>query len=86
MHLGAVGGLNSFALDPLCGRTDLTLRLQRNALRLEAAMVDAGVDVEFGQPFVGKRGPAFPPALHHPGAVPVPDLQSKAVFVHRAHG
>src|SRR6266700_1536135 len=44
VHLGAVG-LDSFALDALIfdtfgGRTDLALRLQRNALCFEAAMVD----------------------------------------------
>jgi hypothetical protein len=30
------------------GRTDLGLRLQRDALRFQTAMIDAGVDVEFG--------------------------------------
>jgi hypothetical protein len=53
VHLGAVGGRASFTrdtslLNPLGGCTDLALRLQRNALRLEAAMVDPRVDVEFG--------------------------------------
>jgi hypothetical protein len=48
VHFGAVGGLDPFALDPLRGRADLALRLQRDALRLEAPMVDARVDVEFG--------------------------------------
>ena len=33
VHLGAVGGLDPFALDPLRGRADLALRLQRDALR-----------------------------------------------------
>ena len=49
-------------------------------------MVDACVDVEFGQPFVGKRGPAFAPALDHLRAVPLSHLLAKAAFVHRAHG
>jgi hypothetical protein len=48
VHFCAVGGLDPFALDPLRGRADLALRLQRNALRFQAAMVDARVDVEFG--------------------------------------
>ena len=49
-------------------------------------MVDARVDVEFGQALVGKLGPAFPPTLDHLSAVPVPHLLAKAVLVHRAHG
>ena len=90
VHLGAVG-LDPFALDaPILdtfgGRADLALRLQRDALRFEAAMVDARVDVEFGQALIGKLGPAFAPALDHLGAVPVPHLLAKTVLVHRAHG
>ena len=49
-------------------------------------MVDPRVDVEFGQPLIGKLGPAFAPALDHLGAVPVPHLGAKTVLVHRAHG
>ena len=90
VHLGAIG-LEPFAfdatnLDALGGRADLALRLQRDALRFQTAMIDARVDVEFGQALVGKLGPAFAPALHHLGAVPVPHLLAKAVLVHRAHG
>ena len=85
VHLGAVG-LGPFALDALRGCADLALRLQRDALRFQAAMVDARVDVEFGQPLIGKLGPAFAPALDHLGAVPVPHLRAKTVLVHRAHG
>ena len=39
--------LDPFTLDTLRGRTDLVLRLQRDALRLKAAMIDARVDIEF---------------------------------------
>ena len=85
VHLGAVG-LNPLTLDTMRGRADLALRLQRDALRLQAAMVDARVDVEFGQPLVGQLRPAFAPTLDHLGAVPVPHLLTEAVFVHRAHG
>ena len=90
VHLGAVG-LELFAfdapnLDTFGGRADLALRLQRDALRFQAAMVDPRVDVEFGQPLIGKLGPAFAPALDHLGAVPVPHLRAEAVLVHRAHG
>ena len=90
VHLGAVG-LDPFALDaPILdtfgGRADLALRLQRDALCFQAAMVDPRVDVEFGQALIGKLGPAFAPALDHLGAVPVPHLLAKTVLVHRAHG
>ena len=86
VHVRTVGGLDPFALDPLRGRADLALRLQRDALRLQAAMVNARVDVQFGQTLIGKLRPAFAPALHHFGAVPIPQLLAKAVLVHRAHG
>ena len=49
-------------------------------------MVDARVNVEFGQALVGKLGPAFTPALDHLRAVPLPHLLAKTVLVHRAHG
>ena len=78
--------LDAPILDTLGGRTDLALRLQRDALRFKAAMVDARVDVEFGQALIGKLGPAFAPALDHLRAVPVPHLLAKTVLVHRAHG
>ena len=86
MHLGAVGGLDPFALDPLRGRADLALRLQLDALRFQAAMVDPRVDVEFRQALIGELGPAFAPALDHLRAVPVPHLRAETVLVHRAHG
>src|ERR1700740_2350699 len=82
VHLGAVS-LGPVARDTLRGRADLALWLERGGLRLLTAMVDSRIDVEFGQALVGKRGPAFPPALDHFGAVPVPYLPAKSVFVHR---
>ena len=75
-----------FTLDTLRGRTDLVLRLQRDALRLKAAMIDARVDIEFRQALIGKFGPTLAPALDHLRAVPVPHLWAKTVLVHRAHG
>src|SRR5450631_4795424 len=56
VHLGAIG-LVAFTLDaPILntsgGRSDLALRLQCDALRFETPMVDARVDVEFGQPLI----------------------------------
>src|SRR6185312_6894101 len=86
VHLGAVGGLDPFALDALRPRADLALRLQRDALCFQAAMVDARVDVEFGQALVGDLGPAFAPSLEHLRAVPVSYLLAKTVLVHSAHG
>ncbi len=85
VHFRAVS-FKSLILDAVRRRADLALRLQRDALRLEAPMVDARVDVEFGQPLVGHLGPAFAPTLDHLGPVPVPHLRTEAVFVHRAHG
>jgi hypothetical protein len=49
-------------------------------------VIDARVDVEFGQALIGDLGPAFAPALDHLCAVPIPHLRAKAVLVHRAHG
>src|SRR5260370_12244295 len=90
MHLGAVG-LDPFALDTpyfntFGGRADLALRLQRDTLGFQTAMVDSRVDVEFSQALVGELGPAVAPTLDHRRAVPVPDFLAKAVFVRRAHG
>jgi hypothetical protein len=90
VQLGAVG-FEPFTfdvpnLDTFSGRTDLALRLQRDALDFKAAVIDPRVDVEFGQALIGDLGPAFAPALDHVRAVPVPDLLTKAVLVDRAHG
>ena len=54
VHLGAVS-FDPFTLDTLRGRTDLALRLQRDALRLKAAMIDARVDIEFRQTLMQVR-------------------------------
>jgi hypothetical protein len=42
--------------------------------------------INFGQPCVGKLGPAFPSTLDHLGVVPVPRLWTKAICVHCPHG
>jgi len=83
--LGAVG-LKLGGLDALRRCADLGLRLQRDALRLKAAMVDPRVDVEFGQAFVDVIGPTLAPMLDQFGAVPVPHLLAEPVVVHAAHG
>ena len=90
VQFGAVGliafALDAPILDTLSGRADLALRLQCDALRFETPMVDARVDVEFGQALIGDLRPAFAPALDHLRAVPVPHLLAKTVLVYRAHG
>src|SRR5450755_1305490 len=81
VHLRAVGldrlALDAPILNAMRGRADLALRFQRDALCLQAAMVDACVNVEFGQALIGELRPAFAPALHHFSAVPVPHLWPK---------
>ena len=59
----------------------MALRLKRDALCLEAAMVDPGVNVEFGQAFIGELGPALPLSLDRLGAVPISHLLAKTVLV-----
>jgi hypothetical protein len=86
MSARSAASIPSPSLDTLRGCADLGLRLQRDPLRLEAAMVDACIDVEFGKALVGKLGPALTPALHHLRAVPLPHLLAKTVLLHRAHG
>jgi hypothetical protein len=98
VQLGSIGnsrGLNTDTksaaverrqLDALSRRADLALRLKSNALCFQAAVIDAGVYVEFGQSLVGKLRPAFAPALYQLGAVPLPDFWAKAARVDRAHG
>ena len=85
-QFGAVGliafALDAPILDTLSGRADLALRLQCDALHFETPMVDARVDVEFGQALIGDLRPAFAPALDHLRAVPVPHLLAKTVPVY----
>ena len=68
------------------GRADLRLWLKADALRLQAAMVDAGVNVEFGKALVDVFRPSFPPPLHHLRAVPGPHLLAETALIHAAHG
>lgn len=78
--------LKALILDPLRGCTDLALWFECDALCFQAAMVDAGIDIEVGQSLIGTLGPMFAPALDHLGAVPVPHFLPEAVFIDRAHG
>jgi hypothetical protein len=90
VHVCTIGRFYSVTLDTLRRSTDLALRLQCDALCLKTAMIDARVNIEFGQPLIGKFGPAFTPALDHLRAVPVAHLPAKAAFVptylYLAHG
>ena len=86
VHVGAICGFNAFAFDALGRCADLALRFKPDALRFKAAMVDPGVNIEFGQPLVDVLGPALSPPLHHLRAVPVADLRAETVLVHAAHG
>jgi len=85
VHFGAIR-LFASTYDPLRGRADLVLRLQPDALRLEAPMIDPRVDIELGQPGIGELRPAFAPALEQVGTVPLPDLGTEADLGHGAHG
>src|SRR3546814_16664724 len=78
MRYGAV------LFEPLCfqtrpayarrGGADLVLRLQCNALRLKAAMIDPRVDVALGKRAVHMIGPALAPLLAQRGLVPFAHL------------
>ena len=74
-------GLKPAPAHARCGGADLVLRLQRNALRLQAAVIDARVDIEFGQPLIDMLGPALAPLLDQFGLVPVAHLRAEPVFV-----
>src|SRR3546814_8984163 len=53
-----------------CG-ADLVLRLKVDALRFVAAMIYAGVNIQFRKPRVDMIGPTLAPFLDKLGAVPV---------------
>ena len=63
-----------------CGRADLVLRLELDALRLQAAVIDARVDIEFGKALVDVIGPALAPLLEQLGPVPLAHLRAEAVL------
>src|SRR3546814_9805102 len=51
-----------------------------------AAMIYAGVNIQFRKPGGDMIGPTLAPFLDKFGAVPVAFLRAKTLFVHRAHG
>jgi hypothetical protein len=63
----------------------ILLRLKVDALRRQAAMIDARIDVEFGKAGVDVIGPALAPLLDILMVVPVADLLAET-FRHLAHG
>jgi hypothetical protein len=83
--------LDPFGLKPAhaharSGGADLVLRLQRNALRLQAAVIDPRIDIEFGKALVDMIGPALAPLLDQLGLVPLAHLRAEPVFADFAHG
>jgi hypothetical protein len=82
--------LDPFGLKPalahaLRGGTDLILRLKLDPLRFKAAMVDAGVYIEFCQPRVNMIRPPLAPLLDKLRAVPVTDLGAESILANLAH-
>jgi len=68
------------------GGPDLVLWLKIDALRFQAAMIDARINIELGEAFIDVLGPALAPLLDQLGAVPVAHLRAEAVGIDLAHG
>ena len=66
-------------------RTDLVLRLQRNALVGIGAMIDPALQPKLGHALVHMGGPCLAPLLQKLGAVPVPDLLAEPLRSYLAH-
>jgi len=77
--------LQPLSRHPRGGRTDLVLRRELDALRVQRAVIDTRVDVERGQPCIHMPGPALAPLLQQRGPVPVADLGAEPVRAHLAH-
>ncbi len=78
--LGNAFGFKAATTHARCPRTDFVLRLQRDPLRFEAAVIDPRIDVEFGEALIDMIGPAFAPLLDKLGAVPVAELLTEPGF------
>src|SRR3546814_16941120 len=61
----------------------LVLRLKVDALRFVAAMIYAGVNIQFRKPRLDLIRPTLAPFLDQLGAVTVSFLRAKTLFVHR---
>ena len=66
-------------------RPDLVLRLKVDALRLQRAMIDMCIDIQFGQTRVDMIGPRDPPFLQQRVAVPVAHLLPEPLRANLAH-
>ena len=82
--------LGPLGLKPLFGhprrsRSDLVLRLKVNALRLQRAMIYAGINIQLGQPLVDMIGPRLAPLLQERIAVPLAHLLPEALGANLAH-
>ena len=85
--------LDAFALKPHFfaphrRRPDLVLRLQLDTLRLVAAVIDPGINIERGQALVDVIRPRLAPLLQQLRAVPLAYLRTEPLrpyFAHRQH-
>jgi hypothetical protein len=68
-----------------CGRADLVLRLQVNALGLQTAVIDPRVDIELRQPAIDVLGPGFAPVGQQLGLVPLAHLGAEPILADFAH-
>ena len=87
MIVGALGIL-AVHLAPRSRRTNLVLRLKRDALRFQCPVIDPRLKAKLGHAGVHMIGPAHAPFLQQLLAVPVALLLTKAVradFAHRQH-
>src|SRR3546814_19068790 len=67
---------------------DLVLRLEIDALRVQTAVIDPRVDIEFSEALVRMIGPSLAPVVQQVGSVPVANLGATALLVplpHRQH-
>ncbi len=67
------------------GRADLVLRLEVNALGLQAAVIDPRIDIELGQPAIDVLGPGFAPVVQELDLIPLAHLGTEAIFSNFAH-
>src|SRR3546814_18353378 len=73
-------GFETAALRARCRRADLVLRCEADARRIEAAMIDARVDIERGKALVDMDTPALAPLLDLRRRVPRADLRTEPGF------
>ena len=71
-------GVLASSLAAQSGWTNLMLRLQVDALRLQRPMVDPHLDIELGQAGVHMVGPGLSPVGQKLGAIPRADLLTEA--------